>query len=132
MSTFFKKFIRFIRAAVGVVVVSAAIATSVLQAQQTPSAGGAGTTLATVRLAKALMADGKSLAAGSYQVRLTADEPTPAVGQSPHAERWVEFLSAGSVKGREVATVVTSDRMKTMAKGPQPTPKAGAYRIDAL
>ena len=63
---------------------------------------------------------------------MTGDEPAPAVGQSPHAERWVEFLSGGSVKGREVASVVTSDRMKTMAKGPQPTPKANTYRVDAL
>ena len=101
--------------------------------QQAPSTGArAGAALATVRLTKAVMADGKSLAAGSYQVRAVGEEPTPAVGQSPHAEQWVEFVSGGAVKGREVATVVTAERMKTMAKGPQPTPRAGAYRVDTL
>ena len=129
MSKFLRKFIKLIRAAAGAAAVAIAVS-AVVNAEQAQAAGG--TTLATVRLTKALMADGKSLAAGSYQVRLTGDDPTPAVGQSPHAERWVEFVSGGAVKGREVATVVTSDRMKTMAKGPQPTPKAGAYRIDSL
>ena len=101
--------------------------------QQAPSSGArAGAALATVRLTKAVMADGKSLAAGSYQVRAVGEEPTPAVGQSPHAEQWVEFVSGGAVKGREVASVVTAERMKTMAKGPQPTPRTGAYRVDTL
>lgn len=132
MSTFFRKLIRLIRAVVGVSAAFALAASASISAQQTAAGGGAGSTLATVRITKALMADGKSLSAGSYQVRLTGDDPAPAVGQSPRAERWVEFVSGGSVKGREVATVVTADRMKTMAKGPQPTPKAGAYRIDSL
>ena len=134
MSTFLKKFIRLIRAAVGVLALCAIVASSsVIAQQQAPSAATrAGAALATVRLTKAVMADGKSLAAGSYQVRAVGEEPTPAVGQSPHAEQWVEFVSGGSVRGREVASVVTSERMRTMAKGPQPTPRAGAYRIDSL
>ena len=52
------------------------------------------------------MADGKPLAAGTYQVRLTGDEPKPGPGQSPEAERYVEFVRGGKVVAREVATVI--------------------------
>ena len=55
-----------------------------------------------------MTADGQPLAAGTYQVRLSADEPKPAVGQSPDSERYVEFLKGGKVVGREVATVVST------------------------
>ena len=64
--------------------------------------------LGTVHLAKKVMADGKPLAAGTYQVRLTSDEPKPGIGQSPDGEKWVEFLRGGKVAGREVATVISS------------------------
>lgn len=125
MTTFFK---------IGILAAFVAGITLPLSAQQAPAIGArAGLTLATtVRLTKAVMADGKSLAAGTYQVRAVGEEPTPAVGQSPHAEQWVEFVSGGAVKGREVASVVTTERMRTMAKGPQPTPRPGAYRVDTL
>src|SRR5207248_4838709 len=64
---------------------------SVAAAQTSSSA----TTLGTVRLPKTVKADGKPLPAGTYQVRLTNDEPKPAVGQAPGAERWVEFVKGG-------------------------------------
>ncbi|MCA1650036.1 MAG: hypothetical protein LC753_07025, partial [Acidobacteria bacterium] len=49
--------------------------------------------LGSVRLTKGLTADGKPLPAGTYQVRLTAQEARPeAVGTSEVLERWVEFL----------------------------------------
>jgi hypothetical protein len=76
--------------------------------------------LGTVHLAKKAMADGKTLAPGTYQVRLTSDEPKPGVGQSPDAEKWVEFLQGGKVAGREVATVISAADIGKIAKGKKP------------
>lgn len=76
--------------------------------------------LGTVHLPHAVVADGKPLPAGSYQVQLTDATPAPVVGQSPGAERWVEFVKGGRVAGRELATVVSAADMATMAKGKRP------------
>src|SRR5471030_1218214 len=93
--------------------------------------GMSGTTsLGTVHLGKNVMADGKPLAAGAYQVRLTTDEPKPAVGQTPSAERYVEFLRGGKVVGREVATVVSAEDIGKIAKGAKP--KAGGSMFQLL
>jgi len=78
--------------------------------------------LGTVHLPHAVVADGKPLPAGTYQVQLTDATPAPAVGQSPDAERWVEFVQGGKVVGRELATVVSATDMATMAKGKRPAP----------
>src|SRR6266849_10381306 len=72
--------------------------------------------LGSVRLTHAVIADGKPLAAGLYQIRLTDDEPKPAVGQSPNSERWIEFVKGGKVVAREVATVVSATDIDTIAK----------------
>jgi hypothetical protein len=95
-------------------------------AQSTP----AGATLGTVHLGKKVLADGKPLAPGSYQVRLTSDEPKPATGQAPGAERYVEFVRGGKVVGREVATVVTAEDIGKIAKGARPKP--GTSRVEML
>lgn len=87
-------------------------------------------TIGTVRLAHAVMANGKPLAAGTYQVRLTDDQPTAAVGASPGAERWVEFVKDDKVAGREVATVISDADIGTIAEGPQPA--ANASRVEVL
>ena len=56
--------------------------------------------LGTVRLPKGVKADGKDIAAGSYQVRLTADEAKPdAKGSSEKLERWVEFVKGDQRRG---------------------------------
>lgn len=87
------------------------------------------TALGTVRLSQAVSADGKSLPAGTYQVRLTTTGVSPVVGQTPAQSRWVEFVRGGAVVGREVATVVSADDMRTMAKMPK---KGGAVRVETL
>lgn len=84
------------------------------------AAQSANTSLGTVTLSKRLMADGKPLAAGTYQVRLSSDEVKPAAGQSPDAEKWVEFVKGGKVVGREVATVVSAQDIGSIAKGKKP------------
>jgi len=89
-------------------------------AATTAFAQSGNTALGTVHLAKKVMADGKPLAAGTYQVRLTSDEPKPGIGQSPDAEKWVEFVRGGKVAGREVATVISAADIGKIAKGKKP------------
>lgn len=86
--------------------------------------------LGTVQLPQAVLADGKRLIAGTYQVRLTSDRPTPAPGQSPNAECWVEFLKNNIVVGREVAVILSNADIGAVAKGPAPKPNAA--RVDVL
>lgn len=62
--------------------------------------------LATVRLSQPVFADGKPLAVGTYQVRLTQDRPSPLAGQTAEAQQWVEFVADGKVVGREIAEVL--------------------------
>lgn len=90
-----------------------------LGAQSGRMAAG-GNVLGTVHLAQQVMADGKPLAAGTYQVRLSSDEPKPAVGQNPDAEKYVEFVRGGKVAGREVATVISAEDIGKIAKGKKP------------
>jgi hypothetical protein len=87
--------------------------------------------LGTVHLTKKVLADGKPLAAGTYQVRLTSDAPKPAIGESPNAEKYVEFMRNGKVVGREVATVVSAADIGKIAKGPRPKGSNGS-RVDTL
>jgi hypothetical protein len=86
--------------------------------------------IGTIRLTQPVMADGKVLPPGTYQVRLTSDQPAAAVGESPGGERWVEFVKNGTVAGREVATVVSANEITAIAKGPQP--KANSSRVEVL
>jgi len=99
----------------------AAIVTSVLiagpaiaQTGQVPSGDAA---LGSVRLPRTVMADGKALNAGTYQVRLTGQAAMPAVpGQQ--MERWVEFVQGGAVAGREVVSIVPAAEMSELQPGP--------------
>lgn len=85
--------------------------------------------LGSVHIAKKVMADGKPLSPGTYQVRLTTDEPKPGVGQTPSAERYVEFLKGGKVVGREVATVVPAEEIGKIAKGARPKPGSATFEL---
>ena len=55
--------------------------------------------LGTVHLAQAVLADGKPLPAGTYQMQLSGESPTPAVGQSA-GRRGVGGVRAGQEGGR--------------------------------
>jgi hypothetical protein len=92
---------------------------------------GANMNLGTITLAKKVMADGKPLAAGTYQVRLTNDGPQQAAaGESPDSEKYVEFLKAGKVAGRELATIVPNADIKSIAKTSPPKP--GSAKVELL
>lgn len=85
--------------------------------------------LGTVRLSKAVTLNGQSLAAGTYQVRLTTEAPPKVVGQTVAETRWVEFMRGSTVAGREVATVLTAEEMAKVADRPR---GGGAVLIQTL
>jgi len=87
--------------------------------------------LGTVRIGRNVMADGKPLKAGSYQVRLTPEEAKPEVaGTDAKLERWVEFTRGGKVMGREVVSIVPQDEIAKIAKARPPRP--GTSRVELL
>jgi hypothetical protein len=87
--------------------------------------------LGMVHLPRTVTADGKPLPSGTYQVRLTAQEAKPnAVGASENIERWVEFLQKGTVKGREVVSIVPEAEVKTVVKDAPPRP--GTSKVQVL
>jgi hypothetical protein len=97
---------------------------------EAPSAPAA-MALGSVRLPKALKADGKALPAGTYQVRLTADEAKPdAKGSSESLERWVEFVKGGQVVGREVVSIVPANEAKLVQK--DNPPPSGGSKVETL
>ncbi len=106
----------------------------VASAQTTPQgqvpAGEA--TLGSVRLPRGVMADGKALKAGTYQVRLTAQAAAPAVaGQS--MERWVEFVQGGKVAGREVVSIIPASEVKDLQPGPDaPASTRSGSKVEML
>jgi hypothetical protein len=112
------------------VLIGTLAAAIMLPAWASAQGGAAGTSLGTVTLKQAVMANGTKLAAGSYQIRLTSDSPKPGVGQSPDGERYVEFVRGGKVVAREVATVVPQADIGSIAEGPRPP--AGGSRVDLL
>jgi hypothetical protein len=110
------------------VLLAALAGSAAVFAQDAKPAGG--TTLGTVTLSKRVLVDGKPLAAGTYQIRLTGEEPKAPAGQSPEGARYVEFLRGGQVVGREVATVVSNSDMATIAKGAKPA--TNGSRVETL
>ena len=88
---------------------------------QTPTVPTGELALGTCRIPKAVKADGKTLPAGTYQLRVTAQSATQdAKGQTPSLERCVEFMQAGQVKGREVVVIVPQSDTATVMKDTPP------------
>jgi hypothetical protein len=87
--------------------------------------------LGTVRIPRSVTADGKPLAAGSYQVRVTPQEAKPeAVGTTEPLERWAELMQGKTVKGREVVTIVPESEIKMVVKDAPPRP--GTAKVQTL
>ena len=87
--------------------------------------------LGSVHLAKGVKADGKPLAAGTYQVRLTSQTASPAAkGASEGLERWVEFTQGGKVKGREVVTIIPQSEISQVQK--DAPPHANSAKVETL
>jgi hypothetical protein len=111
-------------------ILAAALTMSLVAPIASVSAQSKGTSLGSVTINHKVKADGQPLAAGTYQVRLTEEVAKPGVGQSPDAERYVEFVRGGKVVAREVATVVSDADVKSIVKGPSPA--KGGSRVDVL
>jgi hypothetical protein len=111
----------------GAIAALAAVSAGPVQGQTAPTAGSS---LGNVTLPRPVLANGQSLPAGTYQVRLSGDVPTPAVGQSPEGSRYVEFVRGGQVVGREVATVISAAEVEQIAKGRRVP--LGTARVDLL
>jgi hypothetical protein len=96
-----------------------------------PSAPEGQVVLGTVRIPKSVKADGKPLAAGTYQVRLTPQTASPdAKGQTASLERWAEFVKGGQVVGREVVTIIPQGEIAKVQKD-APPPRNGA-KVETL
>jgi len=89
--------------------------------QEKPTSTGATGVLAAVQITTSVLVNGKPLPAGLYELRLTNERPTPLPGQSPDAERWVEFVSNGQVVAREVAEVLRDDDLPTVGASSVPS-----------
>jgi len=98
---------------------------------QAPAAPTGEVVLGTVRIPRSVTADGKPLAAGSYQVKVTSQEARPeAVGTTEQLERWAEFSQRGTVKGREVVSIVPESEIKMVVK--DAPPRAGLSKVQTL
>jgi hypothetical protein len=86
--------------------------------------------LATVRVPAGVLADGKPLPAGAYELRLTQERPAPLAGQSPDAQRIVEFVADGRVVARETAEVLRDSDVPAVGTSSQPV-QSGA-RVEML
>jgi hypothetical protein len=126
---------------VGIVVAGALVATDAYAQHKAPNqqppqateatAPAGDLALGSVRLPKGVSADGKPLPAGTYQIRLTAQEAGPAaVGVTEKLERWVEFVQAGTVKAREVVSIVPQEEVKMVVK--DAPPPANGSKVQTL
>ena len=87
--------------------------------------------LGSVELPRQVMADGRALASGTYDLRVTADSAIPdAPGQLAVLERWVEFRQGDEVKGREVVSIVPQSEIDSVAKSAPPG--SGTARVELL
>jgi hypothetical protein len=97
-----------------------------------PAAPTGEVALGSFRLPKGVTADGKPLPAGTYTVKVTAQEAKPeAVGTTEPLERWVELSQGKTVKGREVVVIVPQAEIKMVVKD-APPPAGGAAKVQTL
>lgn len=87
--------------------------------------------LGSVKIPRAVTADGKPLPAGTYNVRVTAEVAKPeAVGTSEELQRWAEFRQGNTVRGREVVSIVPAAEAKIVVK--DAPPPAGGNKVQTL
>lgn len=104
------------------IAILAGMSIAVATARQAGVPGGE-TALGTVTLPRQVLADGQQLAAGTYALRLTTDQAQPETpGQLASLNRWVEFVQANEVRGREVASIIPADEIGDVAGSAPPGP----------
>lgn len=95
---------------------------------------GSSERLATVRIPRAVTADGQRLPAGTYTLVLGELAPPPESSAPEGAEpteRWIQFEQRGQSKGREIASVVGADKIKDVAEGDR-IPRPGHASVEML
>lgn len=98
---------------------------------EAPAAPTGEVALGSVRIPRAVTADGKALPAGTYTVRVTAEVAKPeAIGTTEELQRWVEFRQGNTVRGREVVSIVPAAEVKVVAK--DAPPRAGGSKVQML
>jgi len=90
-----------------------------------------GIVIGTVHIPKAAVANGAGLPAGTYTMRVSDDQPTVPAGQSPDAEKWIEFVQGGKVVAKEMASVVT-DAVMASEVADRGRPKPGQTWLQTL
>jgi hypothetical protein len=88
--------------------------------------------LGAVRIPRKVMANGQPLGAGTYQLRVTSEETRPAAGEAASLERWVEFLQGGTVKGKEIASIIPDSEITKITRESTFTVPKGGKRVEML
>ena len=118
-------------AAIGFMAASSSVAWAGQTAPGTVNVPTGEVDLGSVELPRRVMADGRTLASGTYDLRVTADSANPdAPGQLAVLERWVEFRQGDEVKGREVVSIVPQSEIDGVAK--TAPPGSGTSRVELL
>ncbi len=86
--------------------------------------------IGSVRIPKAVSANGQALPAGTYTVRLAGEGVPGKVGQTADLSRWCEFVQGGQVKGKELCTVLSSSEVSSVVK--DAPPPAGGSKVQML
>ena len=118
------------RSAISLVALTVALSLGAVDAHAGQAPNAAADVLATVRIPQAALANGKPLPPGTYELRLTREQPAPLKGQSADAQRWVEFVAGGAVAGREVAEILRDSDLP--AVGASSVPSGTGTRVDLL
>jgi hypothetical protein len=95
-----------------------------------PPAQAAATNLGSIKLPRAVSANGQPLPAGTYMVRLAGEAATPGKGQTAELSKWCEFVQGGQVKGKELCTVLSASEVSAVVKDAPPA--SGASKVQVL
>jgi hypothetical protein len=101
-----------------------------ITAQSPPRAAADTSVHTTVRIPVPVSAGGTPLPAGTYELRIAQEPPTPVAGQSANAQRQVEFVADGRVVARELAEVLLDDDLPTEGASSQRVPSG--TRVEML
>jgi hypothetical protein len=107
-----------------------ALTLGAVAAQTVPPAAGNTEPLATVAIPVSVMVSGKPVPSGTYEIRLAAGRPAPLAGQSPTAQRWVDFVANGTVVAREAAEVLYDNDLPDIGSSARPV--ASGTRVEML